>query len=286
MSYLECDVVHCLTIVPRKILVIVAANSKARRADYGIDAPAVIRNLFLAGAAGISFWSIARLAVWSGRIHATRPFLGSAGAALVSGTGFILMGLWMLLGSTITKRISRDRLLERIPWKGHEQVLDVGCGRGLLLIGAARRLSTGTATGIDIWQAEDLTGNCGEAVLENARREGVAHKVDVQTADMRRIPFAGGVFDVVISRAAIHNIYSATEREKAISEIARVLKPGGIAVISDIRHLRQYADVFRRNGCSNVRRSGSWLMCLFFMLVTFGSLRPGILLVQKSSGQG
>jgi len=38
-------------------------------------------------------------------------------------------------------------------------VLDVGCGRGLLLIGAARRLTTGKAVGVDIWQAEDRVGN-------------------------------------------------------------------------------------------------------------------------------
>jgi cyclopropane fatty-acyl-phospholipid synthase-like methyltransferase len=46
-----------------------------------------------------------------------------------------------------------------VPWKGDEAVRDVGCGHGLMLVGAARRLTTGKATGIDIWQAEDLTGN-------------------------------------------------------------------------------------------------------------------------------
>jgi cyclopropane fatty-acyl-phospholipid synthase-like methyltransferase len=54
-------------------------------------------------------------------------------------------------------------LLDRIEWTGQEEVLDVGCGRGLMLIGAAKRLTTGKATGIDIWQAEDLSGNRPEA---------------------------------------------------------------------------------------------------------------------------
>jgi cyclopropane fatty-acyl-phospholipid synthase-like methyltransferase len=43
--------------------------------------------------------------------------------------------------------------------RGDETVLDVGYGRGLHLIGAAKRLTTGKAPGVDIWQAEDLSGN-------------------------------------------------------------------------------------------------------------------------------
>ena len=42
-----------------------------------------------------------------------------------------------------------------IPWRGNETVLDVGTGRGLLMIGAARRLTTGISVGIDIWSAKD-----------------------------------------------------------------------------------------------------------------------------------
>ena len=135
-------------------------------------------------------------------------------------------------------------------------MLDVGCGRGLLLVGAARRLSTGTATGVDIWQAEDLSGNRPSAALENARREGVADRVEVQTADMRKIPFPEATFDVVVSSAAIHNLYSPADREKAIREIVRVLKPGGRALIDDIRHGREYAAAFVSIGSR--RRRTAW----------------------------
>jgi cyclopropane fatty-acyl-phospholipid synthase-like methyltransferase len=71
-------------------------------------------------------------------------------------------------------------------------VLDVGCGRGLLLIGAAKRLTTGKAVGVDIWQTEDLSGNRPEATLENARLERVAERVGVKDGDARRLPFADG----------------------------------------------------------------------------------------------
>jgi SAM-dependent methyltransferase len=259
------------------------AAVSSERPDYGIDAPVVVRNLFLVGVAGLSVWSFAYFSDWYAQLQPTRFWLGLAGASLNCGVLCTMMGLWILYESTIGKKIKRDRLLDQLEWTGREQVLDVGCGRGLILIGAAKRLSTGTATGIDIWKAEDLTGNQADAALENARREGVAHKVDVQTADMRQMPFADGMFDIVVSRAAIHNIYDAGEREKAIREIARVLKPGGSAAIDDIRHLRQYARVFSRSGCTIVRRTGSFAVRLVLMILTFGSLRPGTLLVRKSA---
>jgi ubiquinone/menaquinone biosynthesis C-methylase UbiE len=199
------------------------------------------------------------------------------------GTGILctLMGFWMIWESKIGKLRKRERLLRHIVWTGREQVLDVGCGRGLVLAGAAKRLKTGRATGIDIWQAEDLTGNCADAALENARRESVDDRVEVRTADMRQMPFADGTFDIVLSRAAIHNIYSPGERASAIREIARVLKPGGQAIIDDIRHIHEYARVFSQSGCTDLRRAGSLTTYVFFALVTLGSLRPATLLVRK-----
>ena len=154
------------------------------------------------------------------------------------------MAVWMVWSSKVGKVKERETLLDRVAWTGRERVLDVGCGRGLMLIGAAKRLTTGIATGVDIWQAEDLSGNRPEATLENAAREGVADRVRVETADMRKMPFPDGAFDVAVSNAAIHNLYAREDRSKAIREIARVLKPGGVAVISDIRHLGEYASTF------------------------------------------
>ena len=62
-----------------------------------------------------------------------------------------------------------------------------------------------------------------DATLENARREGVADRVTISTADMRQIPFPDGHFDVIVSKDAIHNVYRANERAAAVREIARVL---------------------------------------------------------------
>jgi arsenite methyltransferase len=258
------------------------------KASYGIDAPGVVRNLLLAGGIGLAL--AAAGGIVGSPLAVTIPLGGAklvfplARMGLWAGSGCTAMGIWMLWTSRVGKLRERERLLDRIAWKGSERVLDVGCGRGLMLIGAAKRLSKGgRATGIDLWQAEDLSGNRPEATLENARIEKVEDRVDVKTADMREIPFPDGTFDVVLSCAAIHNLYDAKDRAKAVAEIARVLAPGGTAVIDDIRHGREYARAFASNGCA-VRRLSSPIGSALLALVTFGSLRPTLLWARKGEG--
>jgi ubiquinone/menaquinone biosynthesis C-methylase UbiE len=146
----------------------------------------------------------------------------------------------MLIYSLAGKFHHRDRILAKVPWAGTETVLDVGTGRGLLLIGAARHLTTGHATGIDIWSAEDLSGNVPEAVLTNIALEGVVDKTTVKSEDARRMSFPDGSFDVVLSNLCLHNIYERPGRSRAWHEIARVLKSGGMAVISDYKLMAEY----------------------------------------------
>src|SRR5436190_5437913 len=152
------------------------------RVDYGIDAPGVVRSLVVVGIAGLSLWAMAVFLVSSGRITIPKPYRGFVGMAFGTGLGCLAMAGWMVWESRVGKLRTRDQLLNKISWTGSEQVLDVGCGRGLMLIGAAKRLTTGRATGIDIWQAEDLSGNDFRATLENAQREGVLDRIWVETA--------------------------------------------------------------------------------------------------------
>jgi methyltransferase family protein len=111
--------------------------------------------------------------------------------------------------------------------------------------------------------------NPADAALENAARAGVAKQVRVETADMRRMPFAPESFDLIVSRAAIHNLYQPGERAHAH--------------IDDIRHIGEYADAFARAGRPDVRRYGSLIVASLLALLTFGSLSPGSLVLRKGS---
>jgi arsenite methyltransferase len=246
------------------------------RPDYGIDAPGAVRNLFVAGSVAL----LVSVLSYSGLLPRTAPTRRMAPTMAIS---FLGMGSYMFYSSKISKLREREQLLDLISWRGDETVLDVGCGLGLMLIGAAKRLMTGTAAGIDIWQTEDLSGNRPDAALENARREGVAERVTISTADMRQIPFPDALFDVIVSNVAIHNVYQANERAAAVREIARVLKPGGACILADVRHEAQYAGVLRASGVTDQQRHDSSITSLFFAILSLGSVRPFVLVGRKPS---
>ncbi|MGD0729869.1 MAG: class I SAM-dependent methyltransferase [Terracidiphilus sp.] len=214
----------------------------AEKPNYGVDAPNVIRNLLLAGAVCV----VLALAVRSVTILHVR--LDFYPGFLYSAAGFAVPAVLMLIYSKAGKFRHRDRILAKVKWTGTENVLDVGAGRGLLLIGAAKRLAMGHATGIDIWNAEDLSGNGPEGLLKNIALENVGGKTTVKSEDARQMSFADATFDVVLSNLCLHNIYQKPGRAAACREIARVLKPGGVAVISDYKHMREYETVLGKCG--------------------------------------
>jgi ubiquinone/menaquinone biosynthesis C-methylase UbiE len=115
----------------------------------------------------------------------------------------------------------------------------------------------------------------------NVEREGVADRVEIRTADMRAMPFADATFDVVVSRAVIHNVYSKGDRAQAVQEIARVLKPGGVALIDDIRHHNEYGATFAEHHCTEVRWIGSQAVRVLLAIMTMGGLSPATLLVRR-----
>jgi arsenite methyltransferase len=234
------------------------------RADYGIDAPGVIRALALLGATATLL--AARFAAL-GMTAAAVPW-AVCGAALL---GTVLL---MLRSSRRGKLAERDRLLDGLRLSGEERVLDVGCGRGLLLIGAARRLRSGRAVGIDLWSARDQSANSRAATLANAELESVADRVEVLDGDMRTLPFADASFDCAIACLAIHNVAGAEDRAAACREIARVLRPGGRVAVLDFSSTREYVRAFERYGLDEVARSGlRWRMYPPVRLVT--ARKPG-----------
>ena len=176
-----------------------------RTPNYGLDAPLAVRNMLIVAALGIISLITRLLGVWS-----RQDLIAVIARPLISaGLGCGAMALWMIYDSKIGKVRERETYLDKINWDGNERVLDVGCGLGLFLIGAAKRLSTGRAVGIDKWQQEDLSGNNAAGTLRNAMIEGVADKVEVHTGDARKLPFDDASFNVVLSSMALSSVPAA-----------------------------------------------------------------------------
>ena len=197
---------------------------------YGVDAPAFPAVL---GAAGVA------CCLAAARHRPGRVALAAVGTVLLANAGVYLHTT--LRGKLRGKLRIWERELDRAGLLGNEQLLDLGCGRGAVLIEAARRLPTGRAVGADLW-TRDQSGNSPEVTLANAASAGVADRVEVHTADMAALPFPDGSFDVVTSAMAIHNIRSPEERYRAVDEAMRVLRPGGQLLIADPSPMaRKYA---------------------------------------------
>jgi arsenite methyltransferase len=194
-----------------------------RRGSYGIDAP------FAPAFMAIVLIGELVLVILSGRLW------------LLSVVAFLAAVLGFYLHSTLRgKFIVWADLLNQLNLRGDERILDLGCGRGAVLLMAARHLTTGQAVGVDLWRGVDQSGNSIDATRRNAVAEGVADRIELHTADMTALPFDDNSFDLIVSSLAIHNIPGSAGRAKAISEAVRVLRPGGRLMIADIRATAQH----------------------------------------------
>jgi arsenite methyltransferase len=212
------------------------------KTNYGFDAPAIMRNLIIFGllipAAG---YAIPHLTDNTTLKYLSYLIIPIGAILLILGTSMYYYGIK-------GKFTMRDYMLNKIAWKGNENVLDIGSGTGLLMNGAAKHLTTGKSTGIDIWRTEDLSDNTIENALKNAKLENVQDKIEIKTEDARKLSFENESFDVILSMFCIHNIEDKTEQEKACQEIARVLKPNGTALIGDYLPTHDYAQYFEKAG--------------------------------------
>lgn len=143
-------------------------------------------------------------------------------------------------------------ILLRLRLRGDEQILDLGCSRGAVLLMAASLLPRGKAIGIDVWKTNEQSCNALSVTQHNAEREAVAERVELHTADMRHLPFSHGLFDLVVSSMAIHNIQDPEGRKQAIIEAVRVLKPGGRLVIADFHETQRYGERLRELAMTDV----------------------------------
>jgi len=213
-----------------------------RRGAYGIDAPYLLLIPVLVILVNLVNGFISK-SLW--------PFVAAVLVTVCCGLG--------LYASRRGKFVVWAELFRQLDLRGDERVLDLGCGRGAVLLLAAQHLTTGRAVGVDLWRKGDQSGNAAEATRCNAVAEGVADRVEIHTADMTALPFASGSFDLVVSNVAVHNVKGQPGRAKVIEETVRVLRPGGRLFIADILGTGQYRNHLMRLGMVDVgRRSLGW----------------------------
>lgn len=230
----------------------VGGGQERRRGAYGIDAPYALFGL-ACGAVGSVAAGMGTLA-GPGMGVAWVPFLCALGMAVA----FVLYAHATRRG----KFAVWEGLLDELELRGDERLLDLGCGRGAVLLAGARRLPEGRAVGVDLWRGVDQSGNAQRGTSRNAEAEGVHDRVELHTGDLRDLPFGDGEFDVVLSSLAIHNIKDVEGRRRAVAEAVRVLSPGGRLVIVDIgRSVALYRDVLGELPVSELGvRSLGWRM--------------------------
>jgi len=124
------------------------------------------------------------------------------------------------------------------PISAGETVLDIGCGAGMDLLLAGRRVGPrGRAIGVD------MTDAMVERARASARAAGLAH-VEVYKGDATSLPVESASVDVVISNGVLNLV---PEKQRAFDEIARILRPGGRLQVADILLDMELSEDLRRN---------------------------------------
>lgn len=120
----------------------------------------------------------------------------------------------------------REAYLDLLGVAPGEQVLDLGCGTGVVARATARRVGpNGRVVALDPSEVLLMVGR------EIAEREGLLDRIEFRTGDARDLPFPEATFDIVLAVTALSH---TTDAERTLPELLRVARPGGRIGIFDI----------------------------------------------------
>jgi arsenite methyltransferase len=218
---------------------------------YGIDEPRSIIELLIAGALSVAVGI--DVAVYA-RADPSLARFGLLGLLVGPAIGFLIFAVAAALywSSRQGKVTEMSKLIADIPWGGDEVVLDLGCGRGLGMVMAGKRLEGGYSVGVDLWLRSHLSGNDPSSIWANAAQEGVQNRVIPVKADTVNLPLMDSSIDVILSALSLHRLIRKKDRIVAFKEIVRVLKQGGRVGIIDAGNGGEYSKVLREVGLSDI----------------------------------
>lgn len=111
---------------------------------------------------------------------------------------------------------NQNKIIDILNEKKNAVILDIGCNNGNLTVKAAKKINTTNIFGIEI----------DTKAAKKAKNKGI----DVKICDInKKFPFKDNFFDVIISNQVIEHVENT---DHFFSEIHRVLKPNGCAIIS------------------------------------------------------
>lgn len=213
--------------------------TKGERPSYGLVAWKYFAWMAVIGFAGLGLVITSALSAFGPLVKWILLLVGApvAFVGLYIGTAYIV--LYQKAFKVKRRGDNWSRIAHLSQLKGKEHVLDVGCGTGRVAISLAKRLRTGKVVGIDIF--EGVSGRSPETARRNAKVEGVDDRVDFRYGNALKIPFEDGTFDLVTMGSVLHELHDDKDKEKALREVYRVLKPGGRFLTIEILRNRKLA---------------------------------------------
>jgi ubiquinone/menaquinone biosynthesis C-methylase UbiE len=136
---------------------------------------------------------------------------------------FELQASWGLTKHMGGLKATRE-ILELCHVNKDSYVLDVGCGVGATACYIAKEYGC-KVVGVD------LSEGMIDRSRERAKRKGVEDRVKFMVADAQNLPFKDDLFDTVISESVTVFL---EDKQKAVSEYARVTKPGGYVGLNEV----------------------------------------------------
>lgn len=221
----------------------------AHKPGYGIDEPRTLIELIVAG-----ILSVAVGIYISGYTASTNPRTADTGLLVGPSVGglILIVAAALYWSSRLGKPRETGKLVSGIPFGGNEVVLDLGCGRGLGAVLAAKKLIGGYVVGVDIFSKARLSGNDPTSVLVNAENDGVGSKVSALRGAPLHLPISDHSVDVVISGVAVHHLVPRKMRQSLFSEIKRILKDGGRIGVLDQGNGPEYSSIMNSIGLRDI----------------------------------